>query len=270
MENKKLILFCKRKLPTICTVASALFGGVALFFTGKATVKAVRKYDELKSEGVEMTPKLIIKQFVPYYIPAIGFATTSLALNITGNTVHANRNRVLSLAATSAAETLRDFKAKSIDILGEDKVKEVEIAQAKEAPLLEAKRDPKDTDPPIIVYDLERGEKIKTTYRKLYEAEAEVNFALSEGGWTKGEISVKSFYRHLGIDEKRVSDNTYPAHIGFERIWNAEYMVLNYETNWVSFYHEEMFDEDGTPVVLLTYNPQPEYSNDIEKYLMEN
>lgn len=256
MRRSKLLIACKKRLPTICLVVSAISGAAALYFTGRATVKAVRKYDELKEKGVEITPKLIIRNFVPYYIPAIGFATTSLALNITGNTVHANRNRVLSLAATSAVETLRDFKEKSIEVLGEDKVKEIEVEQAKGTSIISGEIN---FDDPIRVYDVSNRVKIETTYKRLYEAESEVNSQLSDSGWSKQRVSLGDFYRYLGLGEKKVRDL-----VRSNMIWDASYMIENWETNWVTFSHEEVFDKDGTLMVMLRYSLEPEFEHVIE------
>ncbi len=256
MKHRKLVTTCKKRLPTICLVASAISGAAALYFTGKATVKAVRKYDELKASGVEITPNVILKQLVPYYIPAIGFGVTSLTCSIAGNTIHANRNRVLSLAATSAAETLRDFKEKSKEVIGEDKVKEVEQELAKETKLIPSQVA---LDSPIRVYDINNRIKFETTYKKLYDAESIINECLSNHPWTNGEVNLKKFYRYLGIEEKNVSNWTFS-----EKIWDADFIAEMWETNWISFRHEEVYDKDGTLMVMLSYCPEPLYQHEIE------
>ena len=253
MRNLKWLNKCKKHLPTICVVVSALSGAAALYFTGRATVKAVRKYDKLKAEDAAITPKVIIKQFVPYYIPAIGFGAVSLACNIAGNKIHANRNRVLSIAAVSAAETLKDFKYKTKELVGEDTVKEIENKQALDAKVIGAKGL---FDEMIRVYDVATGIKIETTYKKLYEAEAEVNARLSDSVWANLSMTLRDFYRFLGIDEKDVRD----LYFG-DRIWDVSYMFENWESNWVTFTHEEMYDRDGTPMVILRYSPEPEYDH---------
>lgn len=259
MKVNGLTKFIKRRSPTICVVFSAIAGAAALYFTGRGTVKAVRKYDQLKEEGVEITPKVVVKKLVPCYIPAIGLATTSLALSITGNTIHAKRNRALSLAAVGAAESLRSFKEKAKEVLGEDKVREVEAEQAKEAKAIKTDIH---GDPAIRVYDIETGFKIETTYKRLHEAETFVNENLSQSGWTKGTADLRTFYRYLGIDERRIKG--VPNHI-----WDASYMYDNFETNWVKFYHEELSDKDGSMVVMLRYSPQPESEFTIDEYFKE-
>lgn len=256
MRRNKLLIACKKRLPTICLVVSAISGAAALYFTGRATVKAVRKYDELKENGVEITPKVIAKNIVPYYIPALGFASTSLALNITGNTIHANRNRVLSLAAASAVETLKDFKEKSLEVIGEEKVKEIETEQAKDAKIISGKVD---FDDRIRVYDVSNRVKIETTYKKLYEAESEVNLQLSDSSWSKQRVSLGDFYRYLGLEEKKVRDL-----VRSNMIWDSCYMIENFETNWVSFSHEEVYDKDGTLMVMLRYFIEPEFEHVID------
>ena len=257
MKRSKLLMSGKKRLPTILNVVGVVSGAAALYFTGRATVKAVRKYDALKAEGVEITPKVVIKYLVPYYIPAIGFAGTSFACNIASNTIHVKRNKALSLAATSAAETLREFRSKAKEVIGEEKVKEIEVEQAKDAKAIITNCV---GDSPIRVYDISTGVKIETSYKKLYEAEAYVNAHLSESGWTKGVVALKDFYRYLGIEEKHL-ENLSCA----EMLWEQYYLLAKWESNWITFIHEEMFDKDGTPLVMLRYSPAPEYEFIIEE-----
>jgi len=257
MKTKGLMMLLRKRAPTLCLIASIASGAAALYFTGKATVKAVRKYDKLKEKGVDLTPKVIVKQFVPYYIPAIGFATVSLTTSIAGHIIQAKRNRVLKLAAINAAETLRDFKNQSKDILGEDKYNEIEEEVAKKRPVLKGDGD---YDSPIRVYDIWTGVKIETTYKKLYEAEAMVNEALSESGYSKGEIDLKTFYMHLGATEKQLE-----WIIMSEKKWEACYMWGQFESNWVTFKHQEVYDRDGMLMVILEYSPDPEYEDIIEE-----
>ena len=262
MKTNKLGILLRKRLPTILTVTSVLSSAAALYFTGRATVKAVREYDAMKKEGVEITPKIMVKRFLPYYIPAIGFAVTSIGTNIASDTVHVKRNRILSLAATSAVESLRDFKDKSLDILGEDKIKKIETEQAKESPLLSSGVSLTD---PIRVYDVETGVKIETTYKTLYEAESEVNAQLSESGWVKGRVNLKTFYKLLGIEEKRLANL-----VCCNQLWDKFFMYDEWETNWVTFIHEEVYDKDGTLMVMLRYSPDPEYEFVIDERYKES
>lgn len=261
MNYKKAVLFFRKRLPTILTIVGALSGGAALFFTGKATVKAVRKYDELKKEGIEITPKVVIKHFVPYYIPAIGFAVGSLGCNISSDRIHAKRNRVLTLAATTAIESLRDFKQKAFDVIGEEGVRKIEKEQAKDAPVLKTDNY---IDSAIRVYDIENGFKFETTYQALYEAESLVNRELAYNGFSKGIFYLRDFYKILGVCETKLANLTFA-----ERKWDEYYMQEEWETNWVTFTHEELFDKDGMPMVILRYSPYPEYQFVIDEHAKE-
>lgn len=248
MNKQKLLVTCKKRLPTICVILSAVTGAASLYFTGKATIKAVRKYDELKKENPDVDKKVVLKAVVPFYIPAAGFAATSLTFSIAGNTISAKRNRALALAAVSAQEALRDFKSKAKEVIGEEKVKEVEQKQAQDAKLISSKV----PDADIVVYDVLTGFKTDTTLKTLYEAEATVNEALSESGWTRSWINLEEFYQRLGVS-KNITKLPWEA----THRWDAFHMMENYETNWVEFDHEEAFDTDGTPMILLRYFPEP-------------
>ena len=259
MKRNKLLMVCKNKLPTICTAVSVASGLAALYFTGKATVKAVRKYDALKESGIELNKKEMFRQIVPYYIPAIGFATTSIACSIASNTIHAKRNRILTLAAASAFETLKEFKSEAKELIGEEKVQEIEKRQTINSERIAANV----AGDVIRVLDIDNNVRIDTTREKLHEAENYVNSSLSYSGWAKGRVSLKDFYRHLGIDEKRIK------HLACsEKIWDVEHLQMEWETNWVTFDREEgAYDSDGVPLIFLRYCPEPKYEFIIEEEL---
>ena len=261
MKENKIAMYCKRKLPAILAITSALSSLAALYFTGRATAKAVREYDALKNEGVKLEQKEIIKKFVPYYIPAIGFATASIACNVAGNVIHVKHNRALSLAATSAMETLQDFKRKARTIAGDDKVNLIEEQRAKEAALVERVS----SSSKVRVYDEFTGVKFETTWEKLKDAEAEVNRQINSVCWGKCEAELKDFYRLLGIDlsiAKPIFNDNY--------IWHQEYMIEMWELSYIDFFDKETaMDEDGTEIVMLRYFPEPEPDLKIRTYYDE-
>lgn len=251
MRANKLVMFCRKRLPTILTIVSTISGAAALYFTGRATVKAVRKYDRLKADGVGMTPKVIVKQFVPYYIPAIGFATSSMLCDIGCNTIHVKRNRALTLAATSAMETLRDFKTKTKEIVGEERVKEIETAQARDTKLIRGIS--YFANEVIRVYDNFTGFKFETTSQKLMDAETEVNRHINNICWGNCQTELRDFYRWMGIDASKIKSS-----LACNYVWNQDHMIGNWDLSFVDFYHEQVQDNDGTPLIILRYYPEPE------------
>lgn len=260
MKANKLLMACKKNLPTLLTIASVLSGAAALYFTGKGTIKAVRKYDALKESGADITPKVIFQQVVPYYIPAIGFAVTSFGCNIAGNTIHVKRNRALSLAAVSAIESLRDFKQKTLEVAGEEAVKQIEEKRGKETNLVEHPIEL--LGKKIRVYDDFTRMKFETTWERLKDAEDNLNRTLNNPCWGVTRMELKEFYRELGVDlsrEKKVS--------AFNYIWDEYYISVNYEMSHVDFYDKDAFvDEDGIETVLLRYFPTPEEEHELAEW----
>ncbi len=261
MKNfDRLAMFCRRKLPTILAIVSAVTEGFALYFTGAATVKSVRKYDELKSAGVKITPKVIAKKFVPYYIPAIGFAATSLSCNIASNTIHVRRNRALTLTATSAMETLRSFKSKTEEVVGPQKMQEIEGECAKNAKLIRGVS--YFADEVIRVYDNFTGIKFETTTGKLMDAETEVNRQINSPCMGPCRAPLKDFYRWMGVDATKIKSSIGAC----DYVWDQQAMIIGWELSFVDFYHEQLKDNDGTPLIILRYFPEPELEGNIPSY----
>ena len=264
MKANKITMFVRRNLPTILTITSALSGAAALYFTGRGTVKAVRKYDKLKDEGVEITPKVVLKHFVPYYIPAIGFAGTSLGCSIAGNTIHVKRNRALSLAAISAMESLRDFKEKTMEVAGEEVVNKIEEKRGQETEL--CKSPVEFLGKKIRVYDDFTRMKFETTWERLKDAEDDVNRILHNPWMGETSVELRKFYKDLGVDltqNKHFSDENY--------MWDQEYLALSWEMTYIDFYDKNTFvDDDGVETILLRYFPGPEPKNEIETFFAFN
>lgn len=264
VKANKLMIFVRRNLPTILTITGALSGAASLYFTGVGTVKAVRKYDKLKEEGVEITPKVIVKHIVPYYIPAIGFAGTSLGCSITANTIHKKRNKALTLAAIGAMESLRDFKEKTIEVAGEEVEKKIEEKRAQETELTESPTSY--LGKKIRVYDDFTRMKFETTWENLKDAEDDVNRTLHNPWMGMTRVELRKFYKDLGVDLSKSKAISAENHA-----WDEEYLAINWEMTYVDFYDKETFvDNDGVETILLRYFPEPEPQHEIDEYFATN
>lgn len=116
--------FIKLHKSTICVCGGIVVGGVAIVECGKATVKAVRKVDELNTERMangeeKMTKKEVVKECAKTYVPTVALATTSTVLILYG---HKCTLKQLSLATAGAKLIETEYcqlKESIEDVLGD-------------------------------------------------------------------------------------------------------------------------------------------------------
>lgn len=238
----------KKNLPTILTWTSAISTVGALYFTGKATVKAVRTYDELKKENKDISKKEILKAVGPYYIPAAGFAAASVACSFSSNHINLKRQQILAGALFASNEALQAFRKKVTEKIGEDEVKQITKEQAQEAPLVESKRHIPGEK--VVVYDDFLQYKFETTFEKLNDAEFEVNRRLNNNDCyiCTGNVPYEEFYRWMDVR---------PPKTAYAYSWNSSDMWDLYNTAWVDFYQVDTVDSDGRRMIILRYNFEP-------------
>ena len=116
-------LALKKHSPEILTG----IGIAGLFITPvlavKATPRALELIEEEKSKKWvdKLTPMETIKVTWKCYLPAASSAVTSAACIIGANTVHARRIAALTTAYTMSESTLREYKDKVLETIGEKK-----------------------------------------------------------------------------------------------------------------------------------------------------
>lgn len=241
--------FTKKNLPTILTWVSAITTAGSLVCTGVATVKAVRKYDEIKKENKDAGKKEILKAVVPYYIPAAGFAAGAITCTFASNHINLKRQRILSGALLASTEAFQAFRKKVSEKMGEEKVKEIEDEQAKEAKVVKAPT--VNQNEKITVYDEFAHYKFETTRQRLNDACYEVNRRLNhyDGGYLcRGEVPYAEFYRFLGVK----APERMKAYI-----WDSSTMFDDFDTGWVDFFFADSTDINDLPIVVMRYSIQP-------------
>lgn len=241
----------KKNLPTILTFMSIVSTAGALYFTGKATIKAVRTYDKLKKDDESVSKKDVFKAVVPYYIPAAGFAAASIALSLGSNHIHVKRQQVLAGALLASNEALQQFRKKVGEQIGEEKMKEITDLQAKEAKVCDSSsRDPQDQ---ITVFDQFAYFKFQTTWTQLNNAMFEVNRRLNcHDNVDFGIVRYEDFYRWMGVN--------LPSNLKAYG-WDSVIMLDSYDTSWVDFFMRDMQDSNGLPITILEYSINPTVEN---------
>lgn len=248
--NRTLYLFrkwFKKNLPTILTWTGAISTVGALCLTSRATVKAVRVYDQLKDENNKVDKKVFIKKVIPYYIPAAGFAASSIVCTFSSNHINLKRQRVLSGALFASNEALSAFKKKVEEKIGKEETKQIteeckrEINDRKAVTYL--------SDEIIKVYDSFMNYTFETTMTNLIDAETNVNRILNNPAWSLGIVPYDVFYSWLKVTPPKGAELY---------TWHEYEMSTGYECTWVDFYHEDTFDSDGNRLIKLYFTIDPE------------
>lgn len=109
--------------PEIALGAGIAFGVTTVVLAVKSTPKALMLLEERKLDlKTEELPKVeVIKTAGPCYIPAFITGSLSIMCLIGGNTVQARRNAALTTAYTLTTATLKEYRNKVVETIGEKK-----------------------------------------------------------------------------------------------------------------------------------------------------
>lgn len=200
----------------------------------KATPKAL---DILEQEDRELSKIDKVKLTWKCYAPAAVGYCASAACIIGAQSVNAKRNAVLAGAYKLSETALLEYRDKVVDILGEEKEKEIRDSIAKD-------RVERDSISEVIVtgkgdtlcYDMISGRYFKSDIDKINKAINEINYRLTH----ENIISLNELYLELGMK---------PTDMGYEQGWNIDDGLVN-----VKF--SSIISEDDQPcIVMHLYNP---------------
>ena len=134
-------------VPDILTATACIGVGATAVMCGKNTLTAhdiLKAYDE---ENPDATTKDRVLKAAPAYIPTIILATATIACIIGARTTSAKQTAALASAYTIATEAAARYRDKVIEVVGEEKAKEVDEKIADE----QLKAHPLSGQQPIIV-----------------------------------------------------------------------------------------------------------------------
>lgn len=210
----------------------------------RATPKAIRLLDEEKK--VQNTDKLklvdVVKTTWKCYIPAGITGTISVICIISASSVNHRRNAALTAAYTLSESTLREYRKKVIETIGDKKEETIRDAVAKEC----LERTPVENKEVIITtkgdtlcFDVISGRYFKSDIDKLKKVENELNYQMRSEMY----ISLNEFYYAIGLD---------PIKVGDDLGWNINdgYIDLNFSSQLAT---------DGTPCLVIDYAYGPRY-----------
>lgn len=230
----------------------------------KATPKALmlieeekrrRNYEKVKEardNGWDMCDQInslppvdTVKTVWKCYIPAAITGTVSIACLVGASSVNVRRNAALAAAYTISESTLREYKDKVIETVGEKKEKAVRDAIAKD----KIERDPVENREIIITdrgntlcYDAHAGRYFKSDIDKLKKVENEINKKLLDEGY----IALNDFYDAIGLEG---------TDVGRDLGWRVEQGLLELDFS-------SQLTKDGTPCLVIDYNTLPQYNFD--------
>lgn len=199
--------------------------------------------DAVMDETDELTWVEIIKAGWKPYTPAIMTAVVGVACIVGGTRANARRNAALSAAYTVVEQTLNDYTAKTKEIVGEKKEKEIRDAIAedelKKHPLsgCNVVRMPKCGK--TLCYDVRSREYFMSDYNTIKKVENDLNRRLRSEMF----ISLNEVYDEFGI----VHDDELGDDIG----WNVD--------NELEFTISSKIAENNEPCLVVNYVIAPRY-----------
>ena len=244
-----------RKSPTILTVLS--IGGLVL-----TTVMAVRatpkvldliaderhardEDEEYEKFDQPMTKFDITKLVWPCYIPTIVMGAATVASIIGSNAINLKRNVALTSAYYLSETALKEYQAKVIKTIGENKAKLIkdEIAQD------HVSKTKKNGNTVIVTgngdtlcFDYSSGRYFKSSYDKIKKAQNDINYSLISENY----LSLNEIYGHLNLE---------PVSNGRELGWDLGY------NGQLEFDISTCMSEDNEPCLSIAFSatPRPRY-----------
>ncbi|MBD9004648.1 MAG: hypothetical protein EGR21_09570 [Faecalibacterium prausnitzii] len=234
----------KKHSPEILIGMGIAGAASSVIFAVKATPKAMILLEEKRQElGVEkLEAKEIIKTAAPVYIPTAVSFGVSVACIVGASSVNARRNAALTAAYTLSESTLRTYRDKVLETVGEDKEREIRqkaaIEQQQSTP-----------EPQTLVVRSAAGQ------LKCFDSLSGRYFVS-----TKNEIdkAVNEFNRQLR-DDMRISLNDWYDLIGLDTNKLGDMLGWDIERGYVETCYASRLDEDGLPCLVVNYVEPPHY-----------
>lgn len=234
----------KKHSPEILIGMGIAGAASSVIFAVKATPKAMFLLEEKRQElGVEnLEAKEIIKTAAPVYIPTAVSFGVSVACIVGASSVNARRNAALTAAYTLSESTLRTYRDKVLETVGEEKEREIRqkaaIEQQQSTP-----------EPQTLVVSSAAGQ------LKCFDSLSGRYFVS-----TKNEIdkAVNEFNRQLR-DDMRISLNDWYDLIGLDTNKLGDMLGWDIERGYVETCYASRLDEDGLPCLVVNYVEPPHY-----------
>lgn len=211
----------------------------------KATPKALQIIEEKKKKEnkEELKPMEVVQATWKCYAPAVITGITSIGCLIGGSSVSARRNAALATAYNLSRTTLKDYKEKVIETIGEDKEQAIRDKIAKE----KIEQNPVSKTQVIIsekgntlCYDSVGGRYFRSDIDHINKVVNELNRRML----VEDYISLNDFYSELGLKDTDLGDE-----IGWN-LGREGYIELDFSSQ---------ISEDGQPCLVIGFTVGPRY-----------
>lgn len=210
----------------------------------RETPKVLKLLENKKKEldVDKLSVKDTVKTVWKNYIPCAVLAVTSVACIVGASNISARRNAALAAAYAIGNKAFSDYKEEVINLLGEEKDKEIKERVAdkllKENPVTSKEVIITDNNEHLC-YDEITGRYFKSSQNKIKEAQNVINDRLRDEMW----VSLNDLYYELCLPNVRVGDD-----LG----WNID-------DGYLDIILSSRIAEDGTPCLTLDYSIGPRY-----------
>lgn len=235
----------KDKAPVILT-GMAIVGVVA---TVAATFKAQKRAEEVvdrmtEQNGGERPDSLdILKKVAPVYAPVVVTSGLTIAAIVGAQTINMRRQAALAALLSLSEETLRDYKEKAKEVVGEEKAKDID-----EKVIEDRARQTTDLnvtytgDGGDLWFEPISGRWLMTSFHKIKEAMMHFNSTLVYDN----ALSLNEWFTELGLPETVMGDS-----LG----WKSDKpLQVHLEGGENDHYH---LRSDGKPYGIILYSVEP-------------
>ena len=209
----------------------------------KTTPKAVQMIqDEEERLNDKLTKVEVVRLVGPLYIPAVVTCTLSAASLICANGINNKRNAALATAYSLSERALMDYREKVVEVVGEEKEKEIRQRAAKESPVKDVIFTSKGG---TLCYIPVSGARFECDIDRIRRAENIINKQLLDDMYA----SLNDFYDEVGIPCTEMGNT-----VG----WNID-------DGLIQLYFSAELNEEDKPYLVVNFstNPKPNY-----QYLM--
>lgn len=230
--------------PEIALGAGIAFGVTTVVLAVKSTPKALMLLEERKLDlKTEELPKVeVIKTAGPCYIPAFVTGSLSIMCLIGGNTVQARRNAALTTAYTLTTATLKEYRNKVVETIGEKKETVVRDAIAKD----KVEQQPIENKTVVITgngdtlcFEPLCGHYFRSNIDKIKRSLNDLNSDLLNDGY----ISLNDFYYAVDLDDTKL----------------GSILGWRYESGLIDINFSAQVSTSGEPCLVINFNHAPEY-----------
>lgn len=179
----------------------------AIVMSAEATPKALRLIEEEKENlnAEKLTPVETVQTVWKCYAPTVAVAALSAGCIIGANKIDANKRAALATAYSLSENALREYHAKTIEMVGEKKEQAIRDAIDK---------DHVDNNPPVsreiiitekgntLCYDDLSGRYFTSDIDELRRIENELNRRMLSENY----ISLNDYYYEIGLDATKLGD----------------------------------------------------------------